>query len=1392
MLLDSSYGSKSLVDFLSSVLQTDNLKVKLGFLNLEIFYRDNTERKRFLDLLPSDIIKEDPANHKLIIKKVDLVFFRKKIQNPFRYATCGGEYNIRLMMYLLVEVTDLWKLHCENIYYNITGPYKHDVRENFYKLVNYFFRNNEFSGRMESTCITDVIPLCFPNPELLRKKICIYENGMYGFFLCDTKKFEDSVLFQVIKKKLSLLQSQIDSLCDGNELLKLLNQKKSLKLFIDYVLQIEKSSILVLKVPFHVLHATLSILSNDEIILKEIENLLKERQQYDITNSIVCKFFQDKKIKIDFLDISDARNIYKSFYSIENNSPEVILRSEKAISDLHAVKSNITMNLDFFSEISQNRGILRAQQYFRGITALINSEINFLENFKDVLTMEDLNFLLEVTFQEVHHDINELLVMYDFFMHRKIVYRNPILKVTRKEISELKKYVSSRVLLLDEIVRYMNDNLKVIGSNKYFMNYWVIYYIVSSHHTLSFEFIKNGQLLPSINVVQLLKSIDYVDGRWVTCKKEKNEWFLHQLRLHYLMDYLDINIDSSDIPEELWDDKLSNRDFFIILQSIIRAVRVDKQYVCDIKISSFLRVLQILYRVLKYLPFSSFFIYYVNPGRYRTVSGYIGRNLKEELYIKNKQIPVTSFSNSVIESLKLNLSQQRFVESDHEAKFLSRKFCKAHNISGKLEKVKTVLYSNKFVAYLLFILTFLIMLIITVCVILLGHFNIISGIFLARFIDIIRRACDSLFVISGLDTFVDKVRILMLDVIGIVVRVLDFILLCGLLSEVIKLVITGIRFVCISVYNVLQEVCRSLVTYGLKGSIIILLNKVLYLKNVTVKGYDHSNEKEELDVYGMRRYHTEYNIAEMLEDICNKINIDLPVLLRITEITKELSSQINQNLYYGKPRIENLLRDFENYTAKLPQDIISNVNYLKLKYEFSYLLNNYIKNFSYHNDCKSDLPNILNSFRRREEIYDRITSVNLQTKYFSKGSYRTICTVSDVESIFDRVRYIGNAITVETLNIKIASLKWAIHMLSVCDVYNIKRNSELVFLNTRLDNIVTVVLYDCILRLEKYRKRVQHGEVISTSFVDVDINCNFSCYIRDVYYLLQSVDTSIIYNGQMRSMKIFFDTFFSHHNLLLKEPSDQAKNLARTIRVETGTISCFSRFKEYICESMECIKNPKGTVFSFFIYYLIRLTNSTSCLLSITEHVSQIMDQVLNVIAIEELYKYFTQTDFGKILLLEFYKQGMLFQDLTCMLAELNLGLLCDDVCDVQDECLPIYDINYLIYSSSFHRINEPQWRLLECINGCARLIYEMVGLKMVKHITHCFRDKVIYNIESFILHENMISNSMLMSVQECLSANELKCDVEEGVSCANGRSDQLLLDPDGVYHMLGLSLDFD
>ncbi|AHX04844.1 hypothetical protein [Ehrlichia japonica] len=1385
MLLNDTYKGQSLIKFLSSVIQEDNIRMENHFLYIYVMYKNDSEKKKILKFLPSDIIKEDLVNCKFTIRKSDLIYLKTKFRNPFRSAVGDNEYNVRLMMYLVFEATDLWKTHCCDIYNTIKGPYQHDQRggDNFFpQLVDYVFRSEGCPGRMNEDCIRDLMPLCFPNPELLKDKLYIRSHGNCSVLLSDTKDYKDSILFKVVNKKLQMLDLESTKLSNDSVLLKILDQKKCLESFLDCLSQLKFGNVLI--IPFYVFQGLLNVLASDQVIIKEIENLLRERQLYHMVSYIAYKFLQDKKlycINLCKKGLEEAHNIYCKLYG--NNLPADRLAIENAISSLQNVKLNITANLDFFIKMNGNKGILHAQQYFRGLTALIESEINFLKKFKDVLMLEDLEFFFKVTCKDTHDDINRLLTVYDFFMQKKIVDRNAILKFTKKELSELAKYANSMVLLLKEIVRYMNNNVKVQSVGKNFLTQRVIGFIINNHPILSTQLLKNGQLISSIDFSKLLNSIEYVNGKWIIKEGENNKWFLYQLKLHPLMNYLDIDINCLNVPNELWDKELNDNRFFSILQCIVTSNYTDKKFIYDIKISRSLRVLQILYEASHFIPFSSLWRYYVNPNRYRTTPGYVVNNVKEKLYTRNKKIPVTSFSSKIIKDLKLCNSKERFIQSYYEAKFLKKRIRKDNNIAGNFEKLKTTLLSNKFIAYVLFGIIFVIMLLSVIIGRVLTHFNILPGIVISKLIDGMRGIFDTLFVVAGLDTVVDKVLILILDMAGIVVRVLDFILLCGLFSECIRFIMKLICLVGEYVYKMCSNIYQSLKVYGFKDLCIILLSKIWFFAQRESKSYKQQREfyEQKCDINS--------GLIEALDQIYGRTKVNEDLLSRINSMTQELSSQIDQILCGGKPKPEFLLKEFECHTSQLSQDMVNNVNYIKLKYEFSYLLNNYTEKISYFNSTGG--LNILNNFQKRAQLYDKITAVNLQTRYFQKDSCIKIYNGEDIKYIFAKLNTMGNPITVELLDAKIASLKWAIHMLDVHDVYNIKDRSESVFLNTRIDHSITVMLYDCVLRLENYRKQLQFGKLISKEFIDTDIDSNFSPYIRDIYYILQSLDDNEMLNGQTTSMKVFADNFFNSNSLLLKKPSDQVKDLANYIKIDKGIISCISRVKKSVCEFMEYFQDPKSIAISFILYYLLRLTNSIT-LLSVANYVTQITDHVLDMLMLEGLYEYFTCTDFGRLLLVEFYQKGILFKDVMFMCSEFDIGLLCNNVQAVQGS-LHCQDINYSIYSSSFHRVNLAQKRISQLINGFVEILCEGLFIKGIQKVINCFKKKMIYNIQYFILRENMISNSMLFNVKY-ISESDSHCftdmkklNLVQEMSCSDQRGELSL---GKIDHMLKLDID--
>ncbi|MGN7618518.1 MAG: hypothetical protein ACTJLM_00510 [Ehrlichia sp.] len=75
--------------------------------------------------------------------------------------------------------------------------------------------------------------------------------------------------------------------------------------------------------------------------------------------------------------------------------------------------------------------------------------------------------------------------------------------------------------MLNEIVRYMNNNVKVRDLDGNFIDHRVITAIISDHAILSAQFIKDKQLVSYIDMPALLKSIKCVNGKWVVNEKKE-------------------------------------------------------------------------------------------------------------------------------------------------------------------------------------------------------------------------------------------------------------------------------------------------------------------------------------------------------------------------------------------------------------------------------------------------------------------------------------------------------------------------------------------------------------------------------------------------------------------------------------------------------------------------------------------------------------------------------------------------------------------------------------------------------------------------------------------------------------------------------------------------------
>ena len=97
------------------------------------------------------------------------------------------------------------------------------------------------------------------------------------------------------------------------------------------------------------------------------------------------------------------------------------------------------------------------------------------------------------------------------------------------------------------------------------------------------------------------------------------------------------------------------------------------------------------------------------------------------------------------------------------------------------------------------------------------------------------------------------------------------------------------------------------------------------------------------------------------------------------------------------------------------------------------------------------------------------------------------------------------------------------------------------------------------------------------------------------------------------------------------------------------------------------------------------------------------------------------------------------------MCSEFNIGSLYNNVQAVQVS-LHCYDINYSIYSSSFHRVDLIQKSMSQVINEFVEILCEGLFIKGIQKVINCFKKKVMYNIYYFMLRENMISNSILFN----------------------------------------------
>ncbi len=1220
MLFSDKFTKKSLHNFLCTDclldVKSENIKEKFSFFLVRC---DAKNKEKIFSHIPEKLFTEftDKGKEYLKITKGDLLCYQKEhMANPIRTWCDGDEYNTRLIISLLFQATSEWGEYCTNLYDHGQDHYIHDQRAGSGKakqFLNWLYSDDGYPGRLEEKNEYEkLIPLCFPNPELLREHFS-FLGGQYSLNISDD--WEKSILYKTLNDSGLLDEFTIQDKDDQKEI---------------------KKAIIA---PFCIWQKAIK----EVLKQKDLEKQLSLEQQKTHLTSLKGKFDNDK-------DNS------RSTLSESINADKMVIQN--ASNALRQIRQNIAANKEFFNKFTNDMGVLQAEQYFRALTAHIDSEIAFLDDPKNNLTKKDLDTFLNQTCKEVHSDINELLLAHDFFLADSLEHRDMVINLTRREVKELYKYTSEKIKA----------------------------YVVEGN------------------------------------KENKSEWLLKQLELNPLFEFFSTK--NTGAVDELWkmvesNDVLDNKkdmlDFIDELKEVVNGSSDNKNKV-HIELSRWLAFKQWLYNVSYYIPLSSIWLSHINPSKSRTGTKYKGSTLKEKLYTKNKVIPASEFSQSIRKYLSLDTKNKGVVESKHEVNWLIKEFCKKHNISGARERVLTYLGKNKVLWYTLLSVFILLTSAAAIAGRVLSYLGIIPPVAVDRMINSLRGIFDGFVIMFGLDTIIDSIFILAVDFAGIVVRVVDFILLFGLLSTVIRCITKGIGKIVEGISDGFKSVYEAIRVYGLKGSLILLYDKI------TKNNKEHKAEACAIEKKAEKKKDIMMNegcdindisqtIQKLWQESHGKENEHKSNSERMKYVFNNLKSLIETNVICRDVKPSMLFNNFSDnvYNSSKSEFNSSNDwNFIKFQYEFHYLLNKYPEKFSVgihsNNGNMQYAKRDITVENYRMKMYDVMAAVSLQTKLVPVEEKEGECIK------FNKVNN-GEKVNLEVLDKKIAAIKWAINSIENYDVDFAIKKAEPVFQTTKTHMSAEIALYDYSKKLEELRKRISEGEQISVNELNA-YEMIFSQYIANAHHILSSIDKFTAKNHESSSLHKFREAFDS--NVLLKSPSHEAENASFIFGIDRGGVSIFSRMKEYVTDFVSEFQDPRVFATAFAVYYIVI---EVPYLIDAAHLITDMPETILSHIGLEVVHYNLTETEIARIFFEMFYERGELLKDVWVLSIVLKDGVIGET--EMKKRWSEVKQTIKKTKSHDHHDHGSAKERLTSFINNLVHLILTILCINLIRNLLH-------------------------------------------------------------------------
>ena len=1337
MLLIRNSGNPSLRSYIECITKgMITGKARENIFDFVIDCKYGLELSALLSVLPACVSERYSDKCVVKIKKSDLIRHMINMRNPLRYA-CQDEYSAMLAMYMVLDFTSLFKSYAENLYVLDDQGFVHDRRSGagrFQEFLNYL--GDRHPGRLPQHIPNgpETYPLSFPNPELLKGELR-FSNYDTNYVFSDAENAQDSVLLKAVQKRLTKLR-RVDFQCvsEGKDRHHVSAVTLCMERFVNSVAcgAKQRKRLEVSCVDFAVV---MREIINDSDVRSFVEKELYTKQLEYAVNKMQQDFDAVKNVHIG--SISTPKVVSDHDSEIVSNAINALKSFKKLIENRH-----------FFRMFNQGKGILQAQRYFRCVRSMVDAEIVFLTRNIEKLTADDLRLFISETCKNVSHDINQLLTIYDHFVTGRTVDVDAVVRVSKSEIAELTDNVRRFVSLYEEIYYELctGDALsleevstKILHDKQAHLNSW-------------------EESLLNLDNLSRIFTVDG-KGRWNVNSGSRNALLIDKIESHELCEVIHkLNChDDNDVRgmvSDLFSGQVTNEKVFSVLKKAIKNRK--HEYIVDIEYSRLIDFVKSAYEFSTYLPFCSLWLPLFSVGRYRTYSNRRGEGIKGWFSTKNSLIRHTEYSLNISKNLTLQPCEQRFVTGDCDAEMLRGAFRKRHNISGYQERFVYLLKKYRLALYVLSALVAVSSISVGILEnmrandVAIPGFSSVRGIFL-----VLKIIFDIAVAIIVLDTVVENFLLLIMNFLGFIVRVIDFILLGGLISRVIRFVFCKLCDVWGSICEGFIDMCFQLHTYGLRNSLFLLLDKLFNSErsdNLSNK-YERGLEPcvPELNHDEMAYAHHTLDITtnfvcgdgtdmkgrENFRDIHQSADI-LSLYLNTSEKYNESFGKslkrschiMASELYGKKAEVSQVLAAFAD-TISEAQSTVLHRNYIKLRQEFCTLLNSYPEELRLQ-IVNPNNPTIFDSHHKRREVYDLIAAVNLQTIMMAHGNVVDLSLGASARSFIENAHLTwGDNITLVEINEKIAGLQWAINSMAESGITMSIRRHEVLFHETKIERSCAIAMIDCIKILQYYREQLLEGRTVSKRVISCYIESNFYSYIRDVCSILEVMDKKRALRHGTESYRRFCEIMFEDFFLLEKESSaaGSAKNI---LSLDTGVMSSITKIKQAFIEFVEYFQNPKSILISFCVYRMLLIMGGR-----VAEYASRyasLTDNVLSAIGFDYVYEIFMQNEYSEKFLNFFW--GSIFpRDMAIIVWEIMRSTLALD----EDEVLSAARVmDHYIYCSSFHKQGDSLEELKSFFNEVADLFCTVTQAHLVSKIINRKGSSVHYESLEFFLQQEM------------------------------------------------------